>query len=208
MPFTPFHLGPALCLGIPMRKYIHAPTFILASVLLDIEPLFVLVMGLNYPLHGYLHTFIAAIVMGVVFGFAMFFLERTMHPLYKALSLEQEATFEKTHFMIAGVLGTMLHVLFDSPLYWDIRPFYPLTANPLYGSVSSLEIYLLSVWMGVLGMVFYFLLLFSRAHKRLQNKTKDRTLTARHSREEHDSSPSDSPQASAAKPARPSMKVC
>lgn len=166
MPFTPFHLGPALCLGIPLRKYIHAPTFILANVVLDIEPLLVLITGLNYPLHGYFHTFIAAVGVGVAFGFVMFFLERPMHPLYKRLLLEPEATFKKSQFIIAGVLGTMLHVLFDAPLYWDIKPFYPLTANPLYGSVSSLEIYLLSVWMGVLGIILYSLLFIVWVYKR------------------------------------------
>ena len=159
MPFTPFHLGPALCLGIPMRKYIHAPTFILANVILDIEPLVVLFLGLHYPLHGYLHTFIAAIGVGAAFGLVMFLLERPMHPLYKRLLLEPQATLKKSQFIIAGVLGTILHVLFDAPLYWDIKPFYPLTANPLYGTVSSHEIYLLSVYMGALGIIFYSLLI-------------------------------------------------
>ena len=45
------------------KKLYAAPTFILANVVLDIEPLLVLIMGLNYPLHGYLHTFIAAVVV-------------------------------------------------------------------------------------------------------------------------------------------------
>ena len=79
MPFTPFHLGPALCLGIPLQKFIHAPTFILANVILDIEPLIVMLLRLFYPLHSYLHTFIAAIGVGIIFGLLMFLLERPMH---------------------------------------------------------------------------------------------------------------------------------
>ena len=176
MPFTPFHFGPALCLGIPLRKHIHAPTFILANVILDIEPLLVLAIGLNYPLHGYLHTFIAAVGVGVAFGFTMFFLERTMHPLYKTLLLEPEASFKKSQFIIAGVLGTMLHVLFDAPLYLEIKPFYPLTVNPLYGSFSSLQIYLLCVWMGVLGIIFYSLLIVCE-YKRWRKNPSNRTIT-------------------------------
>ena len=35
---------------------------------------------------------------------------------------------------LSGVLGAWLHVLFDAPLYSDMKPFYPLQANPLYGS--------------------------------------------------------------------------
>ena len=72
----------------------------------------------------------------------------------------------------------MLHVLFDSPLYFDIKPFYPLNVNPLYGSVSSLEIYLLSFWLGVLGVVFYLLLLIFKSYKRLR-KNHSETPTIR-----------------------------
>ena len=178
MPFTPFHLGPALSLGILLRKYIHAPTFILANIVLDVEPLLVLLLEPHYPLHGYLHTFIAAVGIGVAFGLVMFFLERPLHPLYKRLLLEPQATLKKSQFILAGVLGAMLHVLFDAPLYWEIKPFYPLTANPLYGSVSSLEIYLLSFWMGVLGIIFYLLLLTVWAYKKLQKRPiKTQTIT-------------------------------
>jgi membrane-bound metal-dependent hydrolase YbcI (DUF457 family) len=98
----------------------------------------------------------------------MFFLERPMHPLYKRLLLETEAPFKKSQFIIAGILGAMLHVLFDAPLYWEIKPFYPLTVNPLYGSVSSLEIYLLSFWMGVIGIIFYLTLILFRTYKRVR----------------------------------------
>jgi len=169
MPFTPFHIGPALFLGIPLRKHIHAPTFILANVILDVEPLLVLVSGVSYPLHGYLHTFIIGVGVGVVFALAMVTLERIGRPIYKTLMLEGEATFKKRHFLVAGVLGTTLHILFDSPLYFDIRPFYPLAANPLYGSVSSSEIYYVTVVMGILGMIFYLLLAVQSALRSNQN---------------------------------------
>jgi membrane-bound metal-dependent hydrolase YbcI (DUF457 family) len=155
MPFTLFHLGPALLLAIPSKQHVHAPTLTLASVALDVEPLLVLVAGLNYPLHGYLHTFASAIVVGAVLGFVMAFLEQTMHPLYRLLLLEPEVAFRKSQFILAGVLGAMLHVLVDSPLYPDIEPFYPLTTNPLYGLVSSPEVEFISLSMGVLGMILY-----------------------------------------------------
>jgi hypothetical protein len=159
MPFTPFHLGPALCLGIPLRNYIHAPTFILANISLDIEPLIVMLFGLPYPLHGYLHTFVAAIGVGLAFGFVMLLFERPMQPLYKKLLLEPQIQPKKCQFLIAGVFGAALHVLFDAPLYYDIKPFYPLTVNPLSSLASYSEIYSLSAWMGILGIIFYSLLI-------------------------------------------------
>ena len=68
MSFTPFHLGPALGLGLPLRRYLHVPTFLAASVVVDVEPLLVLVLGLDYPLHGYLHTFLFASLTGLLLG--------------------------------------------------------------------------------------------------------------------------------------------
>jgi len=75
MPFTPFHLGPALGFWLPLRKYLHVPTFLVANILVDVEPFLVLSLGLDYPLHGYLHTFIVAFILGLALGYAMFLLK-------------------------------------------------------------------------------------------------------------------------------------
>lgn len=166
MPFTPFHFGPALGFGLPLRKYIHAPTFILANVILDVEPFIVLFYGLEYPLHGYLHTFLLAFFVGFVLSYSMFLLERLMHPIYKAFLLESSGTLSVKSFTVAGVLGTMLHVLLDSPLYDDIRPFYPLTMNPLYNPTLSLQVYSFCVWMAILGIIFYVALLTISAYRK------------------------------------------
>lgn len=168
MPFTPFHLGPALGLGLPFRKYLHVPTFLVANILVDVEPFLVLSLGLDYPLHGYLHTFIAAFILGLALGYAMFLLERIPRSLYKALLLESDAKLGLKSFIVAGILGTMLHVLLDSPLYDDIRPFYPLSANPLLYSASSTEVYSFCVWMGLFGIVFYIALLVFLVYSKFQ----------------------------------------
>ena len=88
MPFTPYHLGPALGFDLPFRKYMHVPTFLMANVIVDVEPFLVLVFGLRYPLHGYLHTFLLALFTGLALGYVMFLLERIFHPLYKMFLLE------------------------------------------------------------------------------------------------------------------------
>ena len=170
MPFTPFHLGPALSLGLPLRKYIHAPTFIVANVAVDIEPLLVLLLRLNYPLHGYLHTFLLAFFFGLAIGFTMFHLEKFLHPLYKTLLLVPNGTSGRKSFMVAGAFGAMLHVLFDLPLYAEMQPFFPITTNPLYGSVSSADVYSVCVWLGILGLIFYAILVLLHAYKKLKNR--------------------------------------
>lgn len=168
MPFTPYHFGPALGLGLPLRKYMHSPTFILANVILDVEPFLVIFLGLNYPLHGYLHTFFLAFLAGLILGYAMFLLERFLHPFYKMFLLEPDDKLNLKSFMLAGTLGTTLHVLLDSPLYTDIQPVYPLAINPLYNPAWSSEVYSFCVWMGILGIIYYVGLLVFLIYKRIR----------------------------------------
>ncbi|NOQ38614.1 hypothetical protein GQ472_07065, partial [archaeon] len=58
MPFTPFHLGPALFLGLVFFRYLNLPAFLIANVIVDVEPFVVLLFGLDYPLHGFFHSFL------------------------------------------------------------------------------------------------------------------------------------------------------
>lgn len=166
MPFTPFHLGPGLGLGLPLRRYLHAPTFLLASVIVDVEPLLVLFLGLRYPLHGYLHTFLLAIPIGLVLGCVMFLLENLLHPLYRIFLLETGSSLRLRSFVVAGGLGTGLHVLLDTPLYSDITPFYPMTTNPFHNPALTQEIYSLCIWLGAFGIVYYIGLLGLSIYRR------------------------------------------
>jgi hypothetical protein len=141
---------------------------LVANILVDVEPFLVLSLGLDYPLHGYLHTFVGAFILGLVLGYGMFLLERFSRSLYKTLLLESDATPKLKSFIFAGVLGTMLHVLLDSPLYDDIHPFYPSSANPLLHPASSSEVYRFCVWMGMFGVVFYIALLVFLVYRRFR----------------------------------------
>jgi membrane-bound metal-dependent hydrolase YbcI (DUF457 family) len=172
MPFTPFHLGPALGLGLPLRRYLHVPTFIIANVILDIEPFLVLLFGLNYPLHGYLHTFLASLLVGLLLGYAMFILEKFLKPIYKTLLLETDKSLNLKAFMLSGALGTGLHVLLDSPLYTEIQPFYPLTTNPLYNPALTIDVYSLCVWMGIFGIIWYVSLLILSGYRKLSPQAR------------------------------------
>jgi len=148
MPFTPLHLGPAAVFGYLIRRKIHWPTFIVANVLVDVEPLLVLIgvlMVEGYPLHGYLHTFLASLVTGSALGYVMFRLDRFLRSFFERLHLV-EGDVGLRGYILGGVLGWSLHVLLDSPLYTDIRPLYPLQLNPLLLPLNLVEPYLSSVY--------------------------------------------------------------
>jgi len=159
MPFTLFHLGPALAVGLPLRRWLHAPTFIVGNVILDVEPLAVMVFGLNYPLHGYLHTFLLATAIGLLLGVVMFSLEKPLQPLYRKIQLETNHPLRLKSFLSAGVFGAALHVMLDAFLYSEMTPFFPWTINPLLNLMSSLEVYLLCFWLGIFGIAYYGILI-------------------------------------------------
>jgi hypothetical protein len=170
MPFTPLHLGPALAIGLPLRRYLHAPTFIVANVILDVEPFLVLVLGLNYPLHGYLHTVLLALAVGLLLGAVMFRLEAPLQPLYQKIQLEASRPLKLQSFLLAGVLGTLLHVVLDAFLYAEMEPFFPWAANPLlYAGFSSLEVYMLCVFLGVFGVIYWGALLVYSTYQKTKN---------------------------------------
>ncbi|MEM2375146.1 MAG: hydrolase [Candidatus Bathyarchaeia archaeon] len=117
-----------------------------------------MLLGLNYPLHGYMHTFLFGTLVGLALGYITFLLEKFLHPLYKVLLLEASngLKMKLKSFLIAGALGTGFHVLLDTPLYSDIKPFYPAVVNPLYNPSLILEIYGLCIFAGVFGIIYYF----------------------------------------------------
>ena len=157
MPFTLFHLGPALLMGFILRGYLDLPTFIVASVLVDLEPLAVMVFGLPGPLHGFFHSFLGASVAAVLLAVVMSRVREFLEPVYVFLRLEGDR-----RFLVAALLGTWSHVLLDAPLYGEMRPFYPFGGNPflgvdLYLGLGAYRFCLLSGVVGIALFIFRYL---------------------------------------------------
>jgi hypothetical protein len=92
MPFTPFHLGPALLLGLLLLRFIDFPTFLIANVIVDVEPLLVLVFGLDYPLHGFFHSFLGGAIVALVLTLVINRIRETVSPLLAFFRLEQRSS--------------------------------------------------------------------------------------------------------------------
>ena len=160
MPFTPFHFGPSACLALPFKKYLDLPAFVLANVIVDLEPLFVILFGIEiYPLHGYCHTFLFGSFIGFLWGILAFSLRKYFHFFMSEIRLHYDTNFLK--IVISSILGIWFHILLDAPLYSDIKPFYPIIKNPLYGLISTEEIYIYCLLSFIPAFIFYLLIAFS-----------------------------------------------
>lgn len=153
MPFTPFHFGAHACVALPLQKKLDVPVFILANVIIDIEPLLVMLFAWDYPLHGYVHTFLGSFVVGALWGCIAYPFRISITKLMNFFRLSYEPILRRS--ILSGALGGCMHVLFDAPLYTDIKPFYPFMVNPLYGLISIPQMYLLCSLLFIPAFVLY-----------------------------------------------------
>lgn len=153
MPLTPFHIGPAVLFGLILFRFISLPAFVIGSVIVDIEPFFVLLFGLDLPLHGFFHSFVGGSVAAFFVFFVMMRLDGRIQKVMEIFRVKQESS---SFGVLSGAfLGVYLHIFLDSFLYTDIRPFFPAEVNPLYGLFSGHEIYLFCVAGFVFGIFLY-----------------------------------------------------
>jgi hypothetical protein len=165
MPFTPYHLGPGLLVGLLFISFIDLPTFLVASVIVDLEPFLILAFNLDYPLHGFFHSLIGGTLVAVSLSFAMYRIRDKLTPLLSFFRLEQKVSFKR--ILVAALSGIYIHILLDSRIYTDIQPLYPSTYNPFFaGTFAGLGISLFCVWSFLGAAIIYIVLLILVWRKR------------------------------------------
>jgi membrane-bound metal-dependent hydrolase YbcI (DUF457 family) len=167
MPLTPFHLGPAILVGLIFLQYIDLPTFIIANVIIDLEPLCIILFNLELTHHQFLHTFLGGTLVAVILTTFMNSIRSKFSPILRLIKIEQKTSLRK--IMLAAVSGIYLHIILDSLMHVDIRPFYPLLVNPfLQESISSIgSVYMLCLLTSIGGGIVYAI----RFHRRLDQKS-------------------------------------
>lgn len=153
MPFTPFHLGPALFFGLLLFRFLYLPSFFVASIIIDIEPFLVLAFGLNYPLHGFFHSFIGGSVVAFILSLVMLRLRNPISRITSFFNLEQRPTAKKIIF--TSLAGVYLHILLDSIIYDDINPLYPLDLNPFRSMFVGFDMYMFCTFLFFAGLTLY-----------------------------------------------------
>ncbi len=160
MPLTPFHLGPGLLIGLLLLSRLDFPTFSIASVIIDVEPILVLTLGMDYPLHGFFHSFLGGTFVAFLLTAVMSRVRESLSPLLSFFKLEQKSTFKT--ILLASLSGIYIHILLDSRMHMDIRPFYPLESNPFLSSstLAGSQVHLLCFWCFIGAAVIYIIRLF------------------------------------------------
>lgn len=95
MPFTPYHLGSAFFIGLLLSVIFDLPSLLISSVLVDIEPFLVLSLDLDYPLHGYVHSFIGGSIIAILTSIIVYTSKNKLRKTMQSLGLVQNSSFKK-----------------------------------------------------------------------------------------------------------------
>ena len=171
MPFTPFHMGAALLVKPAAQKHLSLITFGVAQIAMDIEP-FIGMLRNSEVLHGPTHTVLGAMVIG---AFVALLSPSICRPILRRYNQEVKTyklgwlsePLEPTRLAIwsGALFGTLSHIVLDSFMHGDIRPFAPFSdANPLFNVISHDGVYQLCVVLGAAGLMAWLLTKWLRRH--------------------------------------------
>jgi hypothetical protein len=153
MPFTPFHLGPALLIGMLLFPWVSIASILISSIIVDIEPACVLFMGIGGPLHGPLHSYLGATMMSFGTTLVIYPFRKPIVTILSWFRIDQDASLRL--IFLTALLWTYSHIFLDSFLYSEMNPFLPLLGNPFYGLVDSGTVYLWCSVSFIMGLVLY-----------------------------------------------------
>lgn len=162
MPFTPFHMGPALAVKAGADRHFSILAFGIAQIAMDIEPLIGMLRG-SPVLHGFTHTYVGALLIGAA---AMFISSCICPSILRRYNREVVASsaawltctehVPKSALALGAFLGTFSHVFLDSLMHADMQPFWPFSSsNPLLRLMPWQQVYQLCLWLGVVGAAIW-----------------------------------------------------
>lgn len=169
MPFTPYHLGPALLAGVLLFPLFNLVAVLVGSVILDIEPMLVLFLGLGGPLHGISHTYLVATLVSVIVTGVLWVFREPIKSVSSVFGVVQEP--RKISIFIGSIFGTYSHVFLDSFLYPEMNPFFPLLGNPSLGLFGLTLVYDFCLYCGIIGLALYVVRFFIIGKKQNANMT-------------------------------------
>jgi len=178
MPFTPYHLGPALLIALVLYPFIDIPTFLIANIILDLEPLSIMIIGAPLALHGRFHSLTLGTVVGLLLSLIVTVYRKYGKPIDIDTRLDYSSSIKQT--VITSLSGVWLHVLIDSFLYPDLNLFYPFQWNPLLGLFNLPTIQRMCLLSFPLAIMVYLLrvtIIWLREKKPINKKILDETVT-------------------------------
>lgn len=155
MPFTPFHMGPGIAVKAVLRGSFSLMVFGWAQIIMDIQPLVVMFTG-DGRIHGFSHTYIGATLLAIFAALSGKYVAE-IGLFMMGGNIKGKFVIPWSVAFVSAFIGTFSHVVLDSIMHTDIRPFYPLTeSNALLGVVSISSLHIACLLAGAAGALVFF----------------------------------------------------
>ena len=147
-------MGPGLIVKTCMQGAFSLMVFGWSQILIDIQPLVVLLSGKG-ELHGLSHTYLGATIIGVISALSGKYLGEI------GLRILRMGNYNPISWRVAFVsafIGVYSHVFIDSILHSDMRPLAPFSQrNVFLGLMGSDTLYILCALGAVIGGAGFYL---------------------------------------------------
>jgi len=156
VPFTPFHMGPGILVKAILQGSFSLMVFGWAQIVMDIQPLFVLITGEGH-LHGFSHTYIGATLLAVFSALSGKYLSETGLKISGISQKENPVIIRWWVSFLSAFTGTYSHVMLDSIMHGDVEPYYPLTRqNELQGLITVSQLHQFCIYSALAGTIIYY----------------------------------------------------
>ena len=159
MPFTPFHMGPALAAKAILGRHFSVPLYGFMQVAIDSEVLAGYAFRRDLAFHKILHTFAGAtavaaltlIILRPALGRGVRWWNRSGNTRPGSFwHMEPQPSPIAT--LLSAFGGAWGHVLLDAPTHSHMEPMAPIAkGNPLNGKVSQRQVMGWCVGLAVIG---------------------------------------------------------
>jgi hypothetical protein len=156
MPVTPYHFGPGIFIKSFLQRRFSLIVFIWTQILIDIQPLMVLITGKGI-LHGFSHTYLGASFIAIIGSITGMCIIKLVFPN----TIFNPRLWKITFF--SAFIGSYSHVLLDSIMHNDLNPFYPFCLNnSLYKIISLNKLHNFCIFSVILGLGAFILSLLKK----------------------------------------------
>ena len=150
MPITPWHIGPGLAMKAAAGRRTSLGVFAVAQGMMDVEVV-VRILTRTPPIHGYSTTLVGgAVIAAAAVGLTV----PTMRVVQRLAGDRGRVWLTWWAAWAGAIVGTMSHVVLDSIMHRDVRPFWPMTDwSPIYQVIDNDALHALCFWSGAAGLI-------------------------------------------------------
>ena len=155
-------MGPGLLVKAILQGSFSLMVFGWAQIVMDLQPLFVLVTG-NGHLHGFSHTYLGAGLLAVISALSGKYLSEIGLTILGVSKKESPVKIRWWVSFLSAFIGTYSHVALDSIMHSDVEPYYPLSQeNGLLGLITVPQLHQLCLYSALAGAIIYFSVQYAR----------------------------------------------